>query len=252
MTTELTTTTTGGAPGALLHRLAKQAGVSAKDYYDTIMKTVMPSPSAKKEEVMAFLTVADQHGLNPFLKQIYAFPGKGGGIVPMMGYDGWVSLVARQPTHDGTEFVYADDGAWVECSIHHKGKSRPTTVREYLEECKRNTDPWRTMPQRMLRNRAFCQAARLAYGISGVMLDDEVEAWQEREVEAEVYPLQEQTQSRSHERRAETQHIVHVDIRPDPQPEPTEDPEEAEIDRLSKLDNELFGDTADKMTPDYD
>lgn len=224
--TELTTT--NGAPGALLHRLASATGVSAKDYYDTVMRTVMPSPQAKKEEVMAFLAVADQYGLNPFLKQLYAFPAKGGGIVPMMGYDGWAALVARQPNHDGTTFAYADDGSWVECSVHDKRKAKPTTVREYLEECKRNTEPWRNMPNRMLRNRAFCQAARLAYGIGGIMLEDEVEQWQEREVKAEVHPLEQQVET--------------------PEPEPQKDAPPTSEDMVNVVD--LFDSAAKSMDPD--
>jgi hypothetical protein len=59
------------------------------------------------------------------------------------------------------------------CTIHLKDRAHPVVITEYFEECKRETDPWRTMPRRMLRNKAMIQAIRVAFGIGGIHDEDE-------------------------------------------------------------------------------
>lgn len=98
------------------------------------------------------------------LKEIYAFPAKGGGIVPIVSIDGWNKMLIRHPEFDGIQFDFAEtpEGELVSCTatVHMKNRSHPVVITEYLGECKRNTDPWNNMPHRMLRNRTLCQAAR--------------------------------------------------------------------------------------------
>jgi len=57
-----------------------------------------------------------------------------------------------------------------------KDRSRPVIVTEFLVECYRNTDPWNHSPSRMLRHRAFIQAARLSFGLSGALDPENREA----------------------------------------------------------------------------
>ena len=51
-----------------------------------------------------------------------------------------------------------------------------------MDECARNTDPWKSHPRRMLRHKATIQAARIAFGFAGIYDEDEGE----RIVEAEI------------------------------------------------------------------
>lgn len=131
------------------------------------------------EQLMALLIVADRYGLDPFLKEIYAFADKGS-IIPVVGVDGWVSMVQDQPTFDGEEFEYGPldkNGLpeWIECVMFRTDRTRPTRVREYLSECKRSTGPWSQSPRRMLRHRAYIQCARVAFGFSGISDQDDAE-----------------------------------------------------------------------------
>ncbi len=49
-----------------------------------------------------------------------------------------------------------------------------------MEECRRlNSEAWKITPNRMLRHRAFGQAARMAFSFAGVMDIDEYHRWQE-------------------------------------------------------------------------
>ncbi len=140
---------------------------------DTVFK------GASESELAALVVVSNEYKLNPLVKQIYAFPAKGGGIVPVVSVDGWIKLLNDQPDYDGVkfDFEFKEDGKPVSCTatIYHKRRSHPLIVTEYFEECHRNTDPWNKSPRRMLRHKALIQGARVAFGISGVYDEDEAE-----------------------------------------------------------------------------
>lgn len=147
-------------------------------FLSTIKKTVMPS-NATDEEVAAFLMVAKEYDLNPIMREIHAFPKKGGGIQTVVGIDGWIKIATRHPKFDGVEFDAAmdEDGhpESVTCRMYLKDCSRPVEATEYYSECTRGTEPWKLMPRRMLRHKALIQCARIAFGISGIMDEDEAE-----------------------------------------------------------------------------
>jgi hypothetical protein len=82
-------------------------------------------------------------------------------------------MINRQEALDGIAFECSEDGSSCTCLIYIKGRTRPVVVTEYLSECKRNTDPWNTMPRRMLRHKSLIQCARVAFGFSGIFDEDE-------------------------------------------------------------------------------
>jgi len=83
----------------------------------------------------------------------------------------------------------------VTCKIMRKDRAHPTVVTEYLSECIRNTDPWKK-PVRMLRHKAAIQCARYAFGLGGIMEQDEAEA---ALGERDVTPRQEPQASQARE-----------------------------------------------------
>lgn len=124
------------------------------------------------DQMTALLIVANQYKLNPWTKEIYAFPDRGG-IVPIVGVDGWARIINSDKNFDGIEFE--QDNEKCTCKIYRKDRNHPIIVTEYLDECKRNTDPWKTHPRRMLRHKAMIQCARLAFGFAGIYDQDEAE-----------------------------------------------------------------------------
>lgn len=133
---------------------------------------------ASDAEVAALMIVAREHGLNPFLKEIYAFPDKKGGIVPVVGVDGWIRIINSHPEFNGVDFEYEKtEGtpAWIECHMYRKDRTYPIKVREFLAECKRDTGPWKSHPSRMLRHKTLIQCARVAFGFAGIFDEDEAE-----------------------------------------------------------------------------
>lgn len=124
------------------------------------------------DQFNALLFVATQHGLNPFTNEIYAFPSNGG-ITPVVGVDGWARIINGNSQFDGMEFE--QDAESCTCRIYRKDRSHPVSVTEFMEECKRDTKPWKSHPRRMLRHKAMIQAARLAFGFAGIYDEDEAE-----------------------------------------------------------------------------
>jgi phage recombination protein Bet len=154
--------------------MASRFNVDPRKLHDTLKATVFKS--ASDEELLALVVVANEYGLNPLTKEIYAFPAKGGGIVPVVSVDGWNNLANSHPQMDGMEFEFehGDKGELISCTciIYRKDRSKPIKVTEYLSECKRQTDPWK-MEHRMLRHKALIQCSRVAFGFSGVVDEDE-------------------------------------------------------------------------------
>lgn len=158
----------------LLDFLADKYGLKPQEFADTVRKTC-GLPTASNEEFAAFLMVAREYDLNPMLREIYAFPKQGGGIVPIVSIDGWVNLVNSHPACDGFEFDVEHEGkelVAITCRMYRKDRNRPVVVTEYYDECKRDTQPWK-MKHRMLRHKAMIQAARYAFGFSGIYDEDE-------------------------------------------------------------------------------
>lgn len=154
-------------------KLAEQFAIPQSDELTLVLKQTAFKGQVSDAQMSALLIVASQYGLNPWTKEIYAFPDKNNGIVPVVGVDGWARIINTHPQFDGMDFN--DDGESIECVIHRKDRSHPIKAREYMAECKRPTQPWQSHPRRMLRHKALIQCARLAFGYVGIYDQDEAE-----------------------------------------------------------------------------
>ena len=152
-------------------KLAQRFGMTENaELLTTLKQTAFKSNAQVSDaQLTALLVIANEFGLNPFTKEIYAYPDQHKGIVPVVGVDGWIRIINEHPQFDGLEFDTTPDA--VTCHIYRKDRTRPTSITEYLDECKRSTDPWRNMPRRMLRHKALMQCARVAFGFA--FYDDE-------------------------------------------------------------------------------
>ena len=133
-------------------------------------------------QMTALMLVSGQYGLNPFTKEIYAFPDRNNGIVPVVGVDGWSRIINSHQQFDGMDFE--QDNESCTCIIYRKDRSHPIKVTEWMSECKRDgVGPWKSHPRRMLRHKAMIQCARLAFGFVGIFDQDEAERISEAEVQ---------------------------------------------------------------------
>lgn len=183
-------------PTDLVQAVAQITGTGDLNaFYGVLQKTVMPN-NATAEQTTAFLMVAKEYKLNPITKEIYAFPGKGGGIQPIVSIDGWLKIINSHPQFDGMEYVDDKDNNGnllsVTCKIYRKDRSRAVEMTEYMSECRGTTEPWKRFPARMLRHKATIQAARYAFGFSGIIDPDEAEriAPSPNDIQATAEPVQ--------------------------------------------------------------
>jgi phage recombination protein Bet len=194
---------------SLIMKMADKYSLDGAKLLDTLKSTAFQQKSGvevSNEQMVALMVVADQYGLNPFTKEIYAFPDKQNGIVPVVGVDGWTRIINSHPQFDGMEFTQSertlelDDAKpcpeWIECIIYRKDRSRPIKVREYLDEVYRepftknkgaanewkSQGPWQSHTKRFLRHKALIQCARLAFGFAGIHDLDEAQSIAEKDI----------------------------------------------------------------------
>jgi phage recombination protein Bet len=188
-------------PKSLVVQFANKYSVDPDKLLSTLKSTAFKQQGQNQvsnEQMMALLVVASQYNLNPFTREIYAFP-QNGGVVPIVPIDGWMKIINNHPNFDGMQFrdQFNDKGDLVAitCAMFRKDRSHPVEVTEYMSECSRNTDPWKKWPARMLRHKAAIQAARYAFSFSGIYDPDEGERMQESNIDSFTQPaLNEPTQ----------------------------------------------------------
>lgn len=162
--------------------IAQNTGASVEDITDVLRGMIVSAKNqhgaqATNAELAIVTGVCATYGLNPLVKECAAFVS-GGKLSVVVMVDGWYKMVNRRPEFDGVEFddKFDDKGSLVSitCRMFIKGRERPVCVTEYMSECK---DPkssvWQKWPARMLRHKAYIQCARMAFGISEVIDDDE-------------------------------------------------------------------------------
>jgi len=188
----------------LTKRLADRFGVDENKMMGALKATAFKTAAGvTNEQLMALCIVAEQHNLNPWTKEIYAFPSKGGGIVPVVGVDGWARIINSHPQFDGMDFEQNDESCT--CIIYRKDRSHPVKITEYMSECKQSAiGPWTTHPKRMLRHKAMIQCARISFSYGGIYDQDEAE----RIIEAEVISPKRSTSARADKSTSVTQTVI--------------------------------------------
>ena len=183
--------------------LSERLNVPAEQLKTTLKATAFAT-CRTDDEFLAAVIVANEYRLNPFTKEIYAFPSKQGGVIPIVSTDGWNKLMTTHPDYKSHEYVFADEQdtpeggrpcpVWCEVIIHKQDGSK-IAVREYLDEVyrppfikdgKSYPGPWQSHTKRMLRHKTKIQAAREAFGFGGIY--DEDEANRIIDAEARIVP----------------------------------------------------------------
>lgn len=157
-----------------INELAKRFELPQSEELYQVLKATAFKGDVTDAQLSALLIVANQYGLNPWTKEIYAFPDKNNGIVPVVGVDGWARIINSNPQFDGMDFDQTAD--FCTCTIYRKDRSHPTKITEWMTECRRpGVKPWESHPYRMLRHKAMIQCARIAFGFGGIFDADEAE-----------------------------------------------------------------------------
>ncbi len=187
---------------SLVRTMADRFGIDPTKLLATLKQTAFRTKGepVTDEQMVALLIVANQYGLNPFTKEIYAFPDKQNGIIPVVGVDGWNRIINANHNLDGIMFTESEDlvesesgehkpcPAWMEVTIYRKDRAHPIVVREYFDEVYRPpfsgtknghaftiNGPWQTHTKRMCRHKTLIQGSRIAFGFVGIYDEDEAQ-----------------------------------------------------------------------------
>ena len=133
------------------------------------------------------VAVANKYDLDPLVREIYAFPKKGGGIVPLVPIDGWLKIIHRHPDYDGMDTRYADEMVVPARarSAAPSGSRPPSTTRALPStrrciasgstRCTETPARGTTTTKRMLEWKSIIQTGRKAFGLGGIYDHDEAE-----------------------------------------------------------------------------
>ncbi|GAB5130616.1 hypothetical protein ECPV134_48110 [Escherichia coli] len=116
------------ALATLAGKLAERVGMDSVDPQEliTTLRQTAFKGDASDAQFIALLIVANQYGLNPWTKEIYAFPDKQNGIVPVVGVDGWSRIINENQQFDGMDFE--QDNESCTCRIYRKDRNHPICV----------------------------------------------------------------------------------------------------------------------------
>lgn len=170
--------------------IAENTGASSEEVEDVLTGMIISAKNqhgakASPSELLVVGAICAKYQLNPLVKEASAFVS-GGKLQVVIQIDGWYKIVNRQPDYDGCEFEERFDEKGkifsVTCKIYNKNRAHPSCATEYFSECVQNKDTWLKWPIRMLRHKAFIQAARMAFGISEAVDPDEADRYQGEKV----------------------------------------------------------------------
>ena len=180
---ELTTTKKDDSLLSILISLAPE-GVDGKALVKLIKSQLLSSKKAEptNEELMYFMTVCNQSGLNPMRNEIYGIY-RGGKLTIQSSIDGLRAAAERSGKYAGSDepkFTYGENGSLVSATVTVKkvvsgivvDTTRTALWSEYYANA--STNPIvKKMPTVMLAKCAEAQALRAAFPNTGQIYTDE-------------------------------------------------------------------------------
>lgn len=175
-----------------LQIMAARLNLDETELWHILMNTIMPSTDkmiVTNEMLVTFLAIANEYGLNPLTKEIYAFPAKGGGLQTTISIDGWLRIMNTHPQFDGVEISFSDTlithgnknvPEFCRVRMYRKDTRHPVEIIEYFLECVRDMDTWANKPRRLLQHKATIQAVRYAFGINRLNAETDTNQLEQR------------------------------------------------------------------------
>ena len=166
-----------------LEVIASSTGVTSEEVAEVLRGMIISGKAqhgatATNAEMTVVSSIFAKYDLNPFIREGHAFVS-GGKLQVIIGFDGFVKIMNRQPTFNGVEFVDNFEGSElisVTTKIHIKGRDFPVCTTEYMDEAYQpNSAAWKKFKKRMLRNKSLAQCIRIAFGVADVLDHDEAD-----------------------------------------------------------------------------
>lgn len=153
------------------------------------------------DEFKLFCYTANEYGLNPLKKEIWAVKYGYSPANIMVGRDGYLTIAHKSGQFNGMKTEYFSNkfdkelekpktehqmynDSYAECTVYRKDMEHPITVRAYYKEYFNDKSPvWKDKPITMICKVAESQALRKAFNVSGVYDPDEFRNMKKKEEE---------------------------------------------------------------------
>ncbi len=169
-------------------KISKVSGFSPEEV--AIVKANI-AKGVNDSELAYFLNVCKTVGLNPFVKEIWAYKDNRDNLLVFAGRDGFLTKAQRSPTYNGLRssevrekdqyqadipngvikhtFTFKDRGAILGAyAIVFRKDGEPTVETVEFERYNRGFGAWKTHPEAMIKKVAETNALKKAFGISGI------------------------------------------------------------------------------------
>jgi phage recombination protein Bet len=115
-------------------------------------------------EIAKAIALAKRLGLDPIKREVHFVPYKGS-LQLIVGYAEYIKRAERSGKLNGWNIETGRDDLdiFAEISIYRKDWEHPLKWRVYLNEVRKDTPSWKSMPLFMLRKVAIAQGFRLAF-----------------------------------------------------------------------------------------
>jgi phage recombination protein Bet len=115
-------------------------------------------------EIAKAIALAKRLGLDPIKREVHFVPYRGS-LQLIVGYAEYIKRAERSGKLNGWNIETGRDeiDVYAEISIYRKDWDHPLKWRVYLNEVKKDTPSWKSMPLFMLRKVAIAQGFRLAF-----------------------------------------------------------------------------------------
>ena len=173
-------------PSGNLHEtpMAIEAGVmfglDPKQVVKVIQTQLIKVPKGDKPatagELVVVMSTCVKYGLDPMMRQLYAWRDNRGDLACMLSMDGWVELARRNPGYVKVSYKYGPDvpktgkhkacWEWVQATVHTTDRGDIELPPLYLEEWRKDYGQWLEMPRHKMHVIAYRMSIREVYGIS--------------------------------------------------------------------------------------
>ena len=172
--------------------LGEEYGLTGKQVISVLKSSIIKvpdgKPAATPAELVVVMSVMKEFGLNPMMRQLYAWRDHKGEMVVMLSADGWTMLANRRPNFLKVSYEFGPDApspdnkgrsCWefVTCTVHDSVRGGIVMAPAYLSEWYvgqrgNYAGPWQKMTRHKLRLKAYSLAIREAYGLGMVDIGD--------------------------------------------------------------------------------
>jgi hypothetical protein len=177
----------------LTARVAAEFAIEPKALWDALKTEFFPGGAASDMQMFLALQIIDQCKLNPFRKEIYAAIGKKSGkLLIGIQYDGFITIAHRHPLYRGFKFIrernpQTGEVTAITCQIFREDWNIPGEYTADMKEWfRKGEDTWETRPNHQLSVKAFNNAVKLTFGLTGVYDPEDIANIQEAESKSAI------------------------------------------------------------------